>query len=161
MKNNKSNLWAVVLYRTGMRIYNYVPSHEQRGVSLVQELENPEGHLKDRDLSSDRPGRVFNRLGNGHSLETHQSPSQHVLEVFTKKISSILEQARSNGLFSSFILIAGPSFLGVLRKKLRPKTLDHLVYSLNKDFVNLNHNEMKLYLEKNIKKFLAKVQHVH
>ncbi len=158
MKSDKDNLWTVVAYRTGVRIYKFLPGHENRGVSLVQKLDNPDGFLKDSELGSDRPGRSFDSVGGGrHSLSSQQSPSQHVMEVFAKKIAGIIEEARTNSLFSKFVLIAGPAFLGLLRKSLSSQTLAHLVHSLNKDFVNLSDHEMKIYLETNMKNFLVKV----
>ena len=158
MQNNKvNNIWVTVAFRTGMHVYNYDPFNPKPKLALIHTLEHPEGSLKDSELTSDHPGRSFDSLGGGrHSLGTKQSPSQHVSEVFAKDIAKLLDEGRNANQYSKLILVAGPTFLGILRQNINPQTALHIVHTLNKDLVNLSDPELKKYLEKNIKNFLTK-----
>lgn len=155
MKNKIHNVWITVAYRTGIRVYNYENGHDKKAITLVHTQENPQGFLKDKELGTDQPGRSFDRVGGGrHSLSKGQSPSEHISDVFAKEICTLLENACKKNEFSKLILIAGPTFLGLLRQHLNTNTMAHVVHTLNKDLVNLNDHEMHQYLEKNIDGFL-------
>jgi protein required for attachment to host cells len=156
MKKNKENIWIAIAHRAGMRIYNYEANHDRKILTLVHAKGNPEGSLKDMELGSDRPGRSFDSIGGGrHSLSTSQSPSEQVSIRFAKEICALLHEANKKHQFSKLILIAGPSFLGLLRQNLDSLTSIQVVHTLNKDLINLNDYEMQEYLEKNIDGFLT------
>lgn len=153
----KHNIWITLAYRTGIRIYNYENTNETKAFTLVHSKDHPQGHLTDKELGTDQPGRAFDSVGGGrHSLGSSQSPSQHITDKFAKEICTMLENACSTNQFSKLILIAGPSFLGLLRHHLNSQTASHIVHTLNKDFVHMSDHEVQLYLKKNIDSFLGK-----
>jgi protein required for attachment to host cells len=92
---------------------------------------NPEARLHDRDLKSDRPGRVFTSAVSGsgrrgavahHATGGERQPRKQVATVFARRVATELTAAKRNRQFDRLVLIAAPSFLGVLRKAL-PKSL--------------------------------------
>ncbi len=98
-------------------------------------LDNPDARLHDRDLKSDRPGRVFTSASSGHgrrgAVAHHgaggeQSPRKHVATVFAKRIVDELATAKQGRQFDRLVLIAAPAFLGILRKAL-PESLQSVV----------------------------------
>ena len=124
---------------------------------LIRNQEHPEGSLKDGELGSDQPGRSFDSVGGGrHSLSTSQSPTEHISIKFAKEICTQIQEASKKNEFSKLVLIAGPSFLGLLRQNLDAPTSAQVVLTLNKELINLNDKEMQEYLEKNIEAFLDK-----
>jgi protein required for attachment to host cells len=98
-------------------------------------LDNPDARLHDRELKSDRPGRVFTSASAGHgrrgavahhSAGGEQSPREHVATVFARRIADELVTARQDKKFDRLVLIVAPAFLGILRKAL-PESLQSVV----------------------------------
>jgi protein required for attachment to host cells len=108
-------------------------------------LADPKARLHDRDLTSDRPGRVFDRAppakgrrgaGARHSADGGRSPRKHRAEVFARKIVAQLRKAQRSGSFDRLVIIAAPAFLGLLRLAM-PKTLrEAIVREIPKDLVH-------------------------
>jgi protein required for attachment to host cells len=98
-------------------------------------LDNPDARLHDRELKSDRPGRVFASASAGHgrrgavahhSAGGEQSPREHVAIVFAHRIADELVTAKRDKKFDRLVLIVAPAFLGILRKAL-PESLQSVV----------------------------------
>jgi protein required for attachment to host cells len=133
----------VVANQAGARFYDI--NRPSGALRLVGELANPEGRLHDRDLKSDRPGRVFDRAPTGrgrrgsvphHATSTERRPRQQVASVFARRISAALATAHRTRGIDRIVLIAAPAFLGLLRKTL-PKSLRAVVVAeVAKDLVN-------------------------
>jgi protein required for attachment to host cells len=109
-------------------------------------LDNPAAHLHDRDLKSDRPGRVFDRAPAAgqrrgtvarHAAGSDRSPRKHQAELFAKRIARELGAASRAGDFDGLVLVAGPSFLGLLRAALPKRLRSDVVAEVPKDLVHL------------------------
>ena len=95
---------------------------------LLDTLKNPDATLREQDLTSDRPGRAFDRFGRGrHAMSPAESAHEHELVTFAHEISQQLAKAHAAGQFSKLVLIADPSFLGHLRQKL-PTALKRVLH---------------------------------
>jgi protein required for attachment to host cells len=55
---------------------------------------------------------------------------------FAREIARTLEEARRNGEFEQLIVVAGPSFLGLMRAELSPHTKACVVHEVHKDLVH-------------------------
>lgn len=87
--------------------------------TLIDTLSNPGATLREQEYNSDRPGRAFDRLGKGrHAMSTEESARQHGLQTFAHEIAQHLAKDFSAGRFSRLVLVAEPSVLGLLRRKL-------------------------------------------
>jgi len=116
-----------------------------RNMRLTRRLTDEAAHLHDRDMVSDKPGRVFDhappssgRRGavGHHSTGGERSPRKHEAENFARTIVTELDKGRNAGEFDRLVLMAAPTFLGLLRNSL-PKTLEHVVAAqINKDLVH-------------------------
>src|SRR5689334_15330687 len=80
-------------------------------------LVNPSGRLRDQDLESDRPGRVFNgavRVGGRrgatprHAANGESSTRQHAIEQFARRIGAELDKARLARRYDRVVLVAEP-----------------------------------------------------
>ena len=121
----------------------------------VGELANPEGRLHDRDLKSDRPGRVFDRAPAGpgrrgaighHATDGERRPRRQAASAFARRISAALAAAQRAKRFDRVVLIAAPAFLGILRKTL-PKALRSVVVAeISKDLVNEAADRIRLHV---------------
>jgi len=112
---------------------------------LVDRTLDPQARLHDRDLKSDRPGRVFDhaaqmagRRGSvaRHSTGGESSPRKHAAGVFARHIVTRLEAAHRCGDFARLIVVAGPPFLGTLRAALPLSLRSLIVMEVPKDLVH-------------------------
>lgn len=118
-------------------------------------LSHPESRLHDRDLKSDRPGRLFDRAppmrgrrgaGGRHAASSRESPSEHEAGVFAHELSAALERERAAGRFDRLVLIAGPAFLGTLRGLLSKGLREAIVAEFPKDLVHEDENALRARL---------------
>ena len=111
---------------------------------LVGRLENPSGRLLDRELKSDRPGRVFAsaRSGTGrrgavahHATGGERSPRRQAVGAFARRIAVDLSAARRAKRFDRLVLVAAPAFMGALRKTLAKSLRAVVAAEIVKDLV--------------------------
>jgi len=121
----------------------YDIEHLAEGLHAAGRLEHPEAHLHDRDLVSDRPGRVFDRAPNPghrrgatarHGTGGERSPHKHEAQLFARRVAE--ELARQGPGFDRLVLMAGPQMLGLLREALTETTREKLVAEVNKDLAH-------------------------
>jgi protein required for attachment to host cells len=106
---------------------------------------HPEAHLKDHDLVSDRPGRVYAHanLGGGrrggvahHATGGERTPRKVEAERFAHDIVKDLDADRLHRQFDRLVVVSGPDFLGLLRANM-PKGLQAAVLlEVEKDLVH-------------------------
>lgn len=119
-----------------------------RGASmrLAATLENPSAHLHDRDLKSDRPGRVFDRappargrrgaVGH-HATGGERKPRRQLAVGFARNIATAAAASRRESGFDRLVLVAGPRFLGQLRRALPAGLRGRVVAEVAKDWMHL------------------------
>jgi protein required for attachment to host cells len=116
-------------------------------LQVVREIEHPEGRLKTGDIEADRPGRAFDRAGQGrHAMSPEESPTEHVDQRFVATLAHDLEHARHVGEFSHVILVAAPKLLGKLRAELSENTRKVVLHELAKDLVDPKIWNLREYL---------------
>lgn len=133
----------VVADEAEARFYE-VTAHGARP-ALVGQLADPSARLHDRDLKSDRPGRVFASAISGsarrgatshHGTGGENTPRRHEAEAFAARIADELETALRKELYDRLIVMAGPPFLGTLRKAL-PKSVQSAIHAeVGKDLIH-------------------------
>jgi protein required for attachment to host cells len=103
----------------------------------VAHISDPLAHLHDRDFSSDRPGRSYESVGGQrHAIEREDDPRQREAVRFAKRISRRLDEARRKGEYDELIVVAGPPFLGLMRKEMSRPTRERVVHEIRKDLVH-------------------------
>jgi protein required for attachment to host cells len=103
----------------------------------VARISDPAAHLHNRDFSSDRPGRSYESVGGArHALERENDPRQREAVRFARRIARRLDDARRNEEFEELIVVAGPSFLGLMREELSKPTRARVVHEVHKDLVH-------------------------
>lgn len=130
---------------------------EQRDVPprLVQRLEDPDAHLHDRDLKSDRPGRVFDHAaGEGarrgavghHSTGGERSPRKVEARRFARRIAQVLEEALRQGQYHRLVILAPPAFLGLLREEMPAAVAATITAEIAKDLIHEPAQALSAYL---------------
>ena len=85
----------------------------------VAVLRNPDAGRHERDLISDRPGRVVNRAsGARQAYEPKASARQHALQVWLKQIGPSIRELIDSRDGDGVILVAAPRMLANLRSSL-------------------------------------------
>lgn len=133
----KNRHWYVVAHKAGARIF------EQEGVaptlSLIEEIDHPEGTLKNQDIVSDRAGHAD---PGRNSYEWSTDPKDHVIDLFAKRVAEHLEAKLDEGRFSTLTLIAGPKLLGKIRASLHARVKEKIRKELPKDLAKVKPHNM-------------------
>ena len=112
--------WAVVANQGGAYFFEI---EGQKNLRLFDTFINTRGRLKNQELNADRPGRVKDRMGKSkHSMMRSHSPKEQVSIEFAKRISRVIEKARSHSDFEKLYLIAPTKLLSEIKFDLKPHT---------------------------------------
>lgn len=107
-------------------------------------LENPNATLKEQDRNTDRPGRAYDSFGGGrHAMSPEESAKQHELQNFANEISHYLSKAHTSGRFKQLVLVAEPTILGFVRRKLPPPLKRVLTFEVPKNPADFDVERLK------------------
>jgi len=144
------NTWILVAHRSGARLFD-APG-PGKGLTLIEQMENPEGRLKNGQIDSDRPGRAFDSFGGArHAMSTEQQPTSHVAQRFAKVLGDRLSTGRLQHRFTKLALVAEPRFLGELRSSLDSPTAAMVSATLDKDLGGVADRDLPGHLGKIIR----------
>jgi protein required for attachment to host cells len=122
----------------------------------LRRLADPAARLHDRNLVSDRPGRVFDRAppatgrrgaGAHHATDGERSPQRHRAEMFARRIATALDRDRRGNAFGRIALVAAPGFLGLLRENLKGPLAKMLAAHVPLDLVHCAEPRLKMELK--------------
>lgn len=103
----------------------------------VGRISDPLARKHDRDLVSDRPGRAYESVGHArHAIASENDPRHQEAVRFARRISCRLDDALSLDEFDELVVVAGPPFLGLLRKELSEQVRRRVVHTIGKDLVH-------------------------
>ncbi len=123
--------WIIVADNTHARIFTaQTPSS---ALVEIEGIEHAEGRLHDREITTDLPGRIKSGDGSGHALEQATDPKYHEFDKFAHAVAQLLEAALNNHQYVHLLIIAEPSFLGLLRLRLSEQVKMHITFELAKN----------------------------
>lgn len=134
----------------------YDLAHQEERLQFVARLEDSAAHLHNRDLKSDRPGRVFDHAtsaGNRRGATAHHAtggerdPRKIEAERFAHQVGAALETARQRGEFERLIVMAPPTFLGLLREAIPASLRATVAAEIAKDLVHRTPADVQSHLE--------------
>jgi protein required for attachment to host cells len=125
-------------------------------VTAAGTMLDAKARLHDRDFSSDRPGRVFDRAppagrrgaGAHHSTGSERGPHRHEALVFARRIAAQLERERRLNRFSRMVIVAAPAFLGLLRGAMHPQLRGMIVGQVRKDLAHRPAHILKAHVDR-------------
>ncbi|MEQ1529698.1 MAG: host attachment protein [Methylococcales bacterium] len=136
--------WILVGDNTHARIFTAdTPS------SALQEIEgltHTEGRLHDRDITSDLPGRIKSADGSGHAFEQATDPKKHEADYFDHLVALHLQTAHNANQFKRLLIVAEPTFLGLLRKCLSEPIKKQICFELDKNITLQSAAEIRKHL---------------
>jgi protein required for attachment to host cells len=137
--------WILVAHRAGARLFeNTGPG---KGLKLLEQIDHPEGRLKNVEINSDKPGRVFDSFGGArHSMSKEHEPKEQVALRFAKLLGDLLEKGRALNRYSKLVLIAEPKLLGELRDALPPHTASLVSATLDKDLGGISDRDLPAHV---------------
>ena len=122
-------------------IFFEAKSRRSRPVEVAR-IADPEAREHERELRSDRPGRTFESVGSArHAMEFHSARRAIAEQRFARRIARRLDTGAKRGEFGRIVLVAGPRFLGALRRALSPATRALLTTEERKNLVSLPDDE--------------------
>lgn len=138
-----------ILVADGARARIFVKSFRKLENALGQDFVND--NLKDKDLTSDKPGRSFESSNpTRHAYEPRTDWHQYHKQLFAKDLCVILERANENEDFDELIIISPPKTLGAIREYLGKQILSKVTVEIPKDITKFTEHELLSYLEKEI-----------
>lgn len=137
--------WVLVADSSRARIFT--TSNSAAPLQEQETLAHPEGRLHEQSLTSDLPGKDSNRTGSGHhAMDAETEPKRQEAIDFAKRIAKHLDQARSKKEISRLIIVAAPSFLGILRDQLSKPTAKLIAWELDKNLVQQNPDDIRAHM---------------
>ncbi|HEY5702653.1 MAG TPA: host attachment protein [Gammaproteobacteria bacterium] len=129
------------------RVRFFIQESAGKPLEEMPGLENPEGRLHKRDLTSDRPGRTFDSKGaTRHAKEQKTDVKKQVAINFVRQITSYLEDRKNE--YNELVLIAPPAFLGLLRENLHENLAKLVTREIDRDIVSSDVKDIQQYLKK-------------
>jgi protein required for attachment to host cells len=145
------NVWILVASRSGAQLFRHHGGYlgYRRGLELVRAIEHPEGRLKNHEIDSDAPGRVFSTGGGRsikHGMLSQVHSDEHLTIAFAKQLAEILDQENSKQSFRALVLVAGSPMLGLLRQSLSKATTEKVVSTVGRNLQNFERRDIQLHL---------------
>ncbi len=144
-----SAAWIVVADSSRCRILS---SEKPAGpLEEIEALAHPEGRLHERELASDRPGRAFDSKGKGrHAMSSEIGAKKHEAIAFATRIAERLERGRGKEAFERLVLVAPPSFLGLLRERIKRPLRARVAREVGKNMTPLKPRALRARLPKRL-----------
>ncbi len=142
-----SKIWIVVSDSSRARFF----SSAKASVSMVEfkDFVHPEARQHSRDITSDLPGKQQDSVASGHhSLEPRTDAQEQAGIDFANELATYLSESLMARKFSSLVIIAAPSFLGELRKKLDQKVKKVVSLEIDKNLVKQSEEGILSHLPK-------------
>lgn len=137
--------WVVAANGSSAKFFRVVKFPK---IEEFETFEHPESRLRNQDLVTSKPGRSFESTSTSRSAyEAAVDPHHMELEKFARHLGTHLSEARRNNSFSRLYLMAGPSFLGLLRPHLDHATQASIVAEIGKDMTDQHTSNIEAHLE--------------
>ncbi len=137
----KTVTWVVVADGAHARLFaNDGPG---KGLTAVPDGDLTGTHAPSREINADRPGRTFDRSGEGrHAKEPQSDPHRNAKRDFAHLVAARLDDAHNRQAFDRLVLVAPPQALGDLRACLGNAVRAKVSAELNKDLTHLKDHEL-------------------
>lgn len=136
--------WILVADSSRARIFSTdspsSPLEEREGFS------HAESRLHDREITADLPGRIKESGIGGHAFEQKTDPKKQEAINFAHSLAHHLEAGSNANQFEQLMIVADPSFLGLLRDELSEQLKKKVSFELNKDLTTHSVAEIQAHL---------------
>jgi protein required for attachment to host cells len=125
--------WLLAANRSRARLFE-LPNDDDEPVEIA-DFVHPAGRAHERDLVTEGQGRFWGKgeQHQGHSVVPNVDVARAQSERFAEELRDYLENARTHERFASLWIMAGPTFLGILRDKLTKGVSREVEFDVDKD----------------------------
>ena len=126
--------WILVADRSRARVLSAETTSK---IKEVIDLTHPEGRLHEQQLTTDLPGKDANKGAPGkHAFQDEIEPKQQQAIDFAKRVAKYIDDALNEKKFEQLMVVAEPSFLGILRKQFTDEVKELISFELDKNCKN-------------------------
>lgn len=136
--------WIVVADSSHARIFS--AANRVKPLTAVTEFSFPESRLRDQDIYSDRPGRLFESANESRSAIEPPDIREQQHHAFAREICEALDAGRNRQRFDALMIVAPPAFLGALRQNMNDQLEKMVDKSVQKNLVNVEETRLREYL---------------
>lgn len=139
------NTWILVADGAHARIFNAETAKST--LTEIESFAHPETQQHEQALTSDLPGRqAGGSIAGHHSVESQTDPKEYEGIKFARELCRHLEIAHNEQKFRQLIVVAAPSFLGLLREEMSDNVSKVVTLELDKDIVKFNDHAIRQHL---------------
>lgn len=144
--------WILVADPSGARLFASKGVIFRGDWELVGEFQHPEGRMKPHEILSDRAGRVKQSgpVEMRAAIEPHTPVKKVLAETFARVLAKKLEAGLDPRQYDRLVLVAPPSFLGILRKQLSDEVSKRVVSAVEKDYLHLEEQKLREHLSQQL-----------
>lgn len=143
--------WIVIANNSRARFFT--AETQSSPLTEIGDITHQEGRLHDKEMTSDLPGKIKGEGGiGGHAFEQPTDPKKHEAEHFAHQVASYLEAAHNVHKFEQLLLVAEPSFLGLLRNQLSDQLKKLICFELDRNITNETPAEIRAHLPEHLPK---------
>jgi len=140
-------IWVLVANQAEAQVYSAI--RLPGSLTLQHILKHEAGAAHARDLTSDAPGRVHDRMGSArHSMEPETGVKEEERRRFVKEIVERLKTAHQNNEFEQLVLLAAPAVLGVIRKTVAGNLAKTIIKEIPKDVIGQDLDKIQAQLKR-------------
>lgn len=135
---NHSLTWLLVADASSAKVYSLhkaklFKEHTENGLlNLISNFSHEESRLKAAELTADKKGEF------GPNTYGDNNPKEVEAEIFAHELADYVNQGRLTSEFRDLIIIAPPTFMGLLRKKLHGAVTKVISKQIEKDYTKEN-----------------------
>ena len=137
---------TLILVADNVRARIFTAETPSSPLEEIEALAHTEGRLHDRDITSDYPGKIKGEGSVGHAFEQPTDPKKHEADNFAHRIAHYLEEAHNEKKFEQLLIIAEPSFLGLLRNHLSEQIKKQVCFELDKNITTHSLDDIRKHL---------------
>jgi len=136
--------WILVADSSRARLFK---AEAHSTITEMEDLAHPAGRLHEQDLSSDLPGKDSDKTGTAkHSFQDKVEPKQQEAINFAKQIAKHLEASYNAKKLERLMVIAAPSFLGLLRDQFSEEINKQVCFELDKNLTTHSTEDIRSHL---------------
>jgi protein required for attachment to host cells len=137
--------WVLVANQAGARIFDHPVAGAE--LALVEEIDHPEGRLKNSEIDTDRAGAAFESAAPGvRAMGREESAHERVAADFARALAAKLSAARNDGRFDQLLIVADPHLLGLLRRAMDVPTGSRVKRAMPKNLAHVPTHAMHKHL---------------
>jgi protein required for attachment to host cells len=126
--------WVVVADAARAVIFESGPLLD--GFFRVHQLAHPETHAKAADLVSGDRGRT-EANGRRAAFDRHTDPHRATVDAFAREVAGVLRDGRVTNQYERLVLVAPPTFLGLVRAHLDEQTARRVVHAIPHEWTDV------------------------